>query len=76
MHSHINLKNGNFRSNRPAAAARNMPAPDLARFTFAAFQGFGSSNGNSASRVALNKPRFGQAEKHAPKTPNIKAFLG
>ena len=49
MHSHINLKNGNFRSTRPTAAAKNMLAPDLARFTFAAFQGFGSSNGNSAN---------------------------
>ena len=76
MHSPINLKNGNFRSTRPVATAKNMPAPDLARFTFAAFQGFGSSNGNSANRVALNKPRFGHGNKPAPKNPNIKAFLG
>lgn len=74
MQSSLNL-NGNFSNKNAASKTRAVRAPELARFTFAALQGFGDASGNSA-RVTLTNPRFGKAQKTAPTSPNLQAFLG
>lgn len=74
MQTSINKsKNRNFAPRFDAA--KNKPAPELARFAFTAIPNFGNRNGNSAG-VSLNKPSFGSGQSSRSVGLNLRGFLG